>query len=93
MRCDRRWCGTFCSGAISAGNMNERGRERTAAGLGSFGRRWAGEGIGGEGGLSPYFNSNLKRVLAGKHLPCSSATPIHILILPQSCFILETFTH
>ena len=40
--------------------------------------RWAGEGVGGEGGLSPYFNSSLKRVLAAKHLPCSSATPIHI---------------
>ena len=38
-----------------------------------------GGGVGGEGGgLSPYFNSNPKRVLAGKHLPCSSATPIHI---------------
>ena len=29
---------------ISAGNMNERGRERTAAGLGTVGRRWAGGG-------------------------------------------------
>ena len=37
-----------------------------------------GEGVGNEGGLSPYFNSSLKRVLAAKHLPCSSATPIHI---------------
>ena len=27
--------------------MNERGRERTAAGLGTVGRRWAGEGVGG----------------------------------------------
>ena len=36
-----------------------------------------GEGVGGEGGLSPYFNSSLKRVLAAKHLPCSSATAIH----------------
>ena len=38
-----------------------------------------GEGVwggGGGGGLSPYFNSSLKRVLAAKHLPCSS--PIHI---------------
>ena len=53
--------------------MNERGRERTV------GRRWAGEGVGGEGGLSPYFDSSLKRVLAAKHLPCSSSpTPIHI---------------
>ena len=40
--------------------------------------RWAGEGVRGEGGLSPYFNSSLKRVLAAKYLPCSSATPIHI---------------
>ena len=34
---------------ISAGNMNERGRERTAAGLGTVGRRWAGEGWGARG--------------------------------------------
>ena len=27
---------------ISAGNINERGRERTAAGMGTVGRRWAG---------------------------------------------------
>ena len=60
----------FCSGVVSAGNMNERGRERTAAGLGTVGRR---------GGLSPYFNSSVKRVLAATHLPCSSSpTPIHI---------------
>ena len=40
--------------------------------------RCAGAGVGGEGGLSPYFNSSLKRVLAAKHLPCtSSPTPIH----------------
>ena len=38
--------------------------------------RWAGGG--GEGGLSPYLISSLKRVLTAKHLPCSSATPIHI---------------
>ena len=65
---------------ISAGNMNERGRERTAAGLGTVGRRWAGGGggVGGEGGLSPYFNSSLIRVLAAKHLSCSRPTPIHI---------------
>ena len=37
-----------------------------------------GEGIGGEGGLSPYFDSSLKRVLAAKHLSCSSPTSIHI---------------
>ena len=38
-----------------------------------------GGGGGGERGLSPYFNSSLKRVLAAKHLPCSSSpTPIHI---------------
>ena len=58
--------------------MNERGRERTAARLGTVGRRWAGGGGGGEGGLCPYFNSSLKRVLAAKHLPCSSPTPINI---------------
>ena len=29
--------------------------------------RWVGGG--GEGGLSPYFNSSLKRVLVAKHLP------------------------
>ena len=75
---------------ISAGNMNERGRERTAAGLGRSegGGRGEGEGAclltlarvlkGREGGLSPYFNSCLIRVLAAKHLPCSSPTPIHI---------------
>ena len=33
--------------SIIAGNMNARGRERTAAGLGTVGRRWAGEGGGG----------------------------------------------
>ena len=37
--------------------------------------RWGGER---EGGLSPYFNSRLIRVLVAKHLPCSSPTPIHI---------------
>ena len=79
--------------------MNERGRERTAAELGTVGRRWAGGGGrgrgdgaclltlarvlkerwgGGRGGLSPYFNSCLIRVLAAKHLLCSSPTPIHI---------------
>ena len=26
-----------------------------------------GEGVGGKGGLSPYFNSSLKRILAAKH--------------------------
>ena len=36
-----------------------------------------GEGAGG-GGLSPYLNSCLIHVLAAKHLPCSSPTPIHI---------------
>ena len=46
--------------------MNERGREV------------GGGGVGGEGGLSPYVNSSLKRVLAAKHLPCSSPTSIHI---------------
>ena len=34
---------------MSAGNMNERGRERTAAGLGTVGRRWAGGGGRGRG--------------------------------------------
>ena len=59
--------------------MNERGRERTAAGLATVGRRRAGGGGRGlEGGLSPYFYSCLIRVLAAKHLPCSSPTPIHI---------------
>ena len=38
--------------------------------------RW-GRG-GREGGLSPYFSSCLIRLLAAKHLPCSSPTPIHI---------------
>ena len=66
---------------ISAGNMNERGRERTAAGLGTVGRRWAGGGGRGEGGLSPYFNSSLIRVLAAKDLPCSGPTPIHITLV------------
>ena len=33
---------------------------------------------GAGGGLSPYFKSCLIRVLAAKHLPCSSPTPIHI---------------
>ena len=81
--------------------MNERGRERTAAGLGTVGSWWAGGGGRGrgegaillalaralkerwgggrEGGLSPYFNSCLIRVLAAKHLPCSSPTPIHMI--------------
>ena len=36
---------------ISVGNMNERGRERTAAGLGTVGRRWAGGGGSGRQGL------------------------------------------
>ena len=54
---------------------NERGRERTAAGregacLLTLARvlkeRWGG---GREGGLSPYFNSCLIRLLAAKHLP------------------------
>ena len=63
----------FCSGAISAGNMNERGRERTAAGLGTVGRKWAWGGVAGRGGgLSPYFSSCLKHVLAAKHLPTSN---------------------
>ena len=44
-----------------------------------------GEGVGGEGGLSPYFNSSLKRVLAAQHLLYSSnPIPIHItLVLPH----------
>ena len=42
-----------------------------------FQGRWAGGG-GRGGGLSPYFNSSLICVLAAKHLPYSSATPIHI---------------
>ena len=81
--------------------MNEQGRKRTAAGLGTVGRKWAGGGGswgggeeaclltlarilkerwggGGEGGLFPYFNSCLIRVIAAKHLPCSRPTPIHI---------------
>ena len=37
-----------------------------------------GEGLEGEGGMSPYFNSSLKCGLAAKHLPYSSPTPIHI---------------
>ena len=39
--------------------------------------RWGGGG-GLEGGLSPYFNSCLIRVLAAKHFHCSSPTAIHI---------------
>ena len=60
--------------------MNKRGKERTAAGLGTVGSKWAGGGGRGEGGgLSPCFNASLKRVLAAKHLPCSSSpTLIHI---------------
>ena len=43
------------------------------------GRKEGGGGGGrGKGGLSPLFNSSLIRVLAAKHLPCSSPTPIHI---------------
>ena len=61
--------------------MNEQGRERTAAGLGTVRSRWAGGGGRGRGGgLSPYLNSSLIRVLAAKHLPCSS--PTSILITP-----------
>ena len=41
--------------------------------------RGRGEEVGGEGGLSPYFNSSLKRVLHAKHLPCSSPTLIRII--------------
>ena len=55
------------------------------------GRKAVGGGGGrgrGGGGLSPYFNSSLIRVLAAKHLPCSSPTHIHII-----CFIHEAFTH
>ena len=38
-----------------------------------------GEGRGRVGaGVYHYFNSSLIRVLAAKHLPCSSPTPIHI---------------
>ena len=37
-----------------------------------------GAGGGWRGDLSPYFNSCLIRVLAAKHLPCCSPTPIHI---------------
>ena len=58
--------------------MNGEGRgQRLDWGRSEGGGR--GEGVGGEGGLSPYFNSSLKRVLVAKHLPCSSSpTPIHI---------------
>ena len=58
--------------------MNGEGRGRRL----DWGRSEGGgraEGVGGERGLSPNFNSSLKRVLAAKHLPCSSSpTPIHI---------------
>ena len=57
--------------------MNGEGRARRLDwGRSEGGGR--GEGVEGEGGLSPYFNSSFKRVLAAKHLPCSSPTPIHI---------------
>ena len=56
--------------------MNGEGRGRRLDWGGSEG---GGQGEGARGGgLSPYFNSSLKRVLAAKHLPCSSPTPIHI---------------
>ena len=51
----------------------EVGRGRGAGG----GGRGAGGG-GREGGSSLYFNSCFIRVLAAKHFPCSSPTPIHI---------------
>ena len=54
------------------------GSEGGGQGEGVEGEGVEGEGVEGEGGLSPYFNSSLKRILAGKHLPCSSAIPIHI---------------
>ena len=57
--------------------MNGEGRGRRLDWGQSEGGGW-GEGVGGEGSLSPYFNSSLIRVLAAKHLPCSSPTPIHI---------------
>ena len=58
--------------------MNGEGRVRRLEwGRSEGGGR--GEGVGGEGGLCPYFNWSLKRVLAANHLPCSSSpTPIHI---------------
>ena len=58
--------------------MNGEGRGRRL----DWGRsEGSGRGRGGrgqDGGLSPYFNSCLIRVLAAKHLPSSSPTPIHI---------------
>ena len=76
---------------ISAGNMNERGRKRTAAGLGTVGRRWAGGGSRGrwEGACL----RTLTRVSYVFYL--RSIYPVVVplpFILPQSCFILEAFT-
>ena len=58
--------------------MNAEGRGRRLDwGRSEGGGR--GEGVrGGRGGLSPYFNLCLIGVLAAKHLPCSSPTPINI---------------
>ena len=64
--------------------MNREGiGRRLDWGRSEGGGRW--ECVGGEGGLSPYFNSSLKRVLGAKHLPYSSSPiPIHItLVLPH----------
>ena len=58
--------------------------------------RWGRGGGGREGGLSPYFNSCLIRVLAAKHLSCSSPTPIHItpvLLHPWSIYPLVLFLY
>ena len=76
--------------------MNGEGRGRRL----NWGRSkevGGGGGVGGEGGLSPYFNSSLKRDLAAKHLPCISPTAIHVtpvlLSSPDFLVVFILFWH